>query len=97
MAERIYSFRDGVQRTLLYDNDSPNEFHIKTSQDIEPVLDSIARDREIMRNNGAFKVVARVPVSIYERSIHEEWSDADWARWLNSFEAGPFRIWGGSV
>jgi hypothetical protein len=98
MTERIYSELDGVRRTLVYNDDNPKEFHVKTTQDVEPILDSVARDREIMRNNrDDCKLVARVPVSIYERSIHEQWDDADWNRWLNSFEAKPFRIWQGSV
>jgi hypothetical protein len=97
MTEKVYSDIDGVKRTLIYDADNPHEFHVKTTQDVEPILDSVARDREIMRNDGPFKVVARVPVSILERSIHEEWDNADWQRWLNSYEAKPFRIWEGSV
>jgi hypothetical protein len=97
MTEKVYERRDGIVRTLIYDNDNPDVFHVKTSQDLEDILAGIARDREIMRNTGPEKLVARVPVSIYERSIHECWTDADWDRWLNSFEAKPFRIWSGSV
>jgi hypothetical protein len=97
MIEKVYSELDGVRRTLVYNDDNPKEFHVKTTQDVEPILDSVVRDREIMRNTGAEKLVARVPVSIYERAIHEQWDDRDWDRWLNSFEAQPFRIWQGSV
>ena len=56
----------------------------------------IARSPANMRH-GVNKVVARIPITIYERSIHEDWDEGDWKRWLNSTEAAPFRIWGGRV
>ena len=48
------------------------------------ILDSVERDREIMSHNGVNKLLARIPIEIYERSVHEQWSEDDWARWLNS-------------
>jgi hypothetical protein len=93
----VYEDRNGVRRTLIADDERPDRFVVKTSQDLEPILDSVARDRELMPNTGVNKLAARIPVSIYERSIHEEWSEADWKRWLNSSEAEPFRIWKGQL
>lgn len=93
----VYADANGVRRTLIADDERPDQFTVKTSQDIEPLLDSVARDRELMAHNGENKLAARIPVSIFERSIHEEWSEADWKRWLNSAEAEPFRIWKGRV
>jgi hypothetical protein len=93
----VYEDANGVRRTLIADDERPDRFTVKTEQDVEPVLESVARDRELMAHNGVNKLAARVPVSIYERSIHEEWSEADWKRWLNSAEAAPFRIWKGKL
>jgi hypothetical protein len=93
----VYEDRNGVRRTLIADDERPDRFTVKTSQDVEPVLESVARDRELMAHNGVNKLAARIPVSIYERSVHEEWSEADWKRWLNSSEAEPFRIWKGRL
>ena len=93
----VYEDRNGVRRTLIADDERPDRFVVKTSQDLEPILESIARDRELMANTGVNKLAARIPVSIYERSIHEEWSVDDWKRWLNSSEAEPFRIWKGKL
>lgn len=99
MSERrtIYRDADGVRRTLVTDDERPEDFAVLTQQDIEPILDSVARDRETMSHNGVNKLLARIPIEIYERSVHEQWSEGDWARWLNSAEAAPFRIWRGRV
>jgi hypothetical protein len=98
MTERrlVYCNADGVRRTLITDDERP-ETIVHTQQDIEPVLDSIERDRAIMAHDGVNKLIARIPVSIFERSVHEEWDEIDWKRWLNSDEARPFRIWRGRV
>jgi hypothetical protein len=93
----VYEDRNGVRRTLIADDERPDRFVVKTSQDLEPILESIARDRELMANTGVNKLAARIPVAIYERAIHEEWSETDWKRWLNSSEAEPFRIWKGKL
>ena len=93
---RVYQDADGVRRTLIVDDERPG-FVVNTEQDIEPVLDSIERDRAIMSHDGVNKLLARIPVSIFERSVHEEWDEIDWKRWLNSDEARPFRIWRGRV
>lgn len=68
--------------------------------DVEPVLDSIARDREIMRNDGdEGKLVGRLPavvvVDLINRGIFHDPDAFD--RWWNSFEAKPWHIWDGRV
>jgi len=98
MAERstVYRDGDGVRRTLITD-DALDGFVVRTEQDVEPILESVARDREIMSHNGVNKLLARIPISIFERSVHQQWDESDWRRWLNSAEAAPFRIWEGRV
>jgi hypothetical protein len=93
----IYRNADGVRRTLITDDERPEDFAVHTEQDIEPILDSVERDRAIMSHNGVNKLLARIPIEVYERSVHEQWDEADWARYLNSSEAAPFRIWRGRV
>ena len=95
--QRIYRDRDGVRRTMLWDDEDPDQVTVHTQQDVEPVLDSVERDRAMMAHDGVNKLLARIPVSIFERSVHEQWDDGDWKRWLNSSEAAPFRIWRGAV
>ena len=99
MTERkqIYHASDGVRRTLVTDDERPEDFGVHTEQVLDEILDSIERDRSIMRHDGVNKLLARIPIPIYERAVHEQWDDGDWARWLNSDEAAPFRIWRGRV
>jgi hypothetical protein len=99
MAEHstIYRDRDGVRRTLITDDERPQDFVVHTEQVLDEVLASVERDRETMRHDGVNKLLARIPVSIFERSVHQQWDERDWKRWLNSREAAPFRIWQGQV
>lgn len=94
-ASRRYSFRDGVARTVTSQDD---KLIIGVHQDVEPILEGIKRDREIMRH-GVNKVTARLPVPLYEdlkrRGIADD-EDA-FRRWLNGPEAAPWRIWQGRV
>jgi hypothetical protein len=82
---------------MIWDDEDPDQVTVKTEQDVEPVLDSVERDRAMMAHNGPNKLLARIPISIFERSVHEDWDEADWKRWLDSSEAAPFRIWQGRV
>ena len=93
--QRIYRAADGVRRRLIWDDEDPDEFRVLTEQDVEPVLDGVARDREIMSHNGVNKLLARVPIEVYERSVHERWDEGDWKRYLNPAHRRPRRsgIW----
>jgi hypothetical protein len=99
MAERstVYRDADGVRRTLITDDERPQDFVVHTEQVLDEVLASVERDRETMRHDGVNKLLARIPVAIFERSVHQQWDEGDWARWLNSSEAAPFRVWRGRV
>ena len=97
-ARRVYHARADLVRETLHDNDRPEGVVIKTTQDLEAILDGIARDRETMRH-GVDKLAARLPLVIAEdldrRGIL---NDEDAMRiWLNSSEATPWRIWRGRV
>jgi hypothetical protein len=95
--QRVYRDSDGVRRTLVWDDERPEDFAVLTQQRLDEILDSIERDRETMSHNGVNKLLARIPIEIYERSVHQKWGEDDWARYLNSAEAAPFRIWRGRV
>ena len=91
--------RNGVNRTLITDDSAPWAFHVKHSQDVEPVLDSIARDREIMPNSGDNKLTHRIPTVIFEELQRAGIADDPdlFKAWLNSSEADPWRIWQGRL
>jgi len=88
----VYADANGVRRTLIADDERPDQFVVKTTQDIEPILESVARDRELMRNTGDAKVLGRVPVAVAERAVHQQWDESDWRKWWNG-EGRAFRIW----
>lgn len=96
--KRRYHARDGVTRDLVYDPDEPDRFGIHVRQDVEPILESIARDQEIMPH-GVNKLAARIPLFLYEdlyaRGIIQD-EDA-FKKWLNGPEAAPWRVWKGQL
>jgi hypothetical protein len=96
---RRYDARNGVSRTLIFDDSASEVFRVKHSQDVEPVLDSIVRDREVMRNDGDFKLTHRIPTVIYEELQRAGIADDPdlFKVWLNSSDAAPWRIWKGRL
>ena len=95
---RRYDARNGVERTLILD-DASTTFTVQHSQDVEPILDSIARDREIMPNTGPNKLAARIPTVIYEELQRQGITEDEslFKAWLNGPDAAPWRIWKGSL
>jgi hypothetical protein len=96
----VYQNANGVRRTLIADDERPG-FVVHTQQDIAEILSGVKRDREIYAaandNRSPIRPVARIPVEIFEKMILEGWGPDDEAKWLNSPEAEPFRIWKGRV
>jgi len=96
-AKRRYVARDGFVRRTIADEEG---FRVHTQMDVEPVLDSIARDREIMSNNGRVgRLEGRLPMIIVEQLIARGvYYDPDaFNKWWRSSEANPWRIWGGKL
>jgi hypothetical protein len=89
--------RDGVRRTLMTDSEDRTRFHVITEQNVDEVLESIKRDAENHRERSTNKLLARIPMTVYEIAVHQGWDEDDWRRYLNSSEAAPFRIWKGQV
>ncbi len=98
-SRRRYDARNGVERTIISDDNNPNVFHVAHQQDVEPILESIARDREDMPQTGANKLAARIPTVIYEELQRAGIADDPdlFKAWLNSPDAEPWRIWKGRL
>ena len=79
----------------IYD-DASDVFHVKHEQILDPILDSIARDRETMANTGVNKLTHRIPTVIYEELQRAGIADDEqlFKAWLNSSDADPWRIEG---
>jgi hypothetical protein len=92
----VYRDRDGIRRTKIWNDAEPDVFHILTEQDVEPILEAVARDRETMRNNGPMKLTHHVPAIVYEKACREQWDEGDWRKWYNG-EGRAFAIYNGSI
>lgn len=93
----VYSNRDGVKRTSIVDSEDPYKLRVFTEVEMDSVLESVKRDRDNIRPGSTNKLVARVPMTIMEQSIHEQWDEADWKKWLNDPDNAAFRVWQGRV
>jgi hypothetical protein len=94
----VYRDADGVRRTLIADDERPGEVVVHTEQNLDEILAGVARDRELMANTRSpIRHVGRFPVEVFERMVREGWGPDDEARFYNSSEAEPFRIWRGRV
>lgn len=97
MERRIVYRNDVIRRTSIVDDANPTKLHVETTLDLESTLESIKRDRELHPTRSRNKLVARVPMTVMETSIHEQWSERDWKKWLNDPDNAAFRIWQGRV
>lgn len=96
-SKRVYYNQDGVRRTMITDDERPWSPVVKTEVDMTSTLESIKWDRENHRDRAVNKLVARVPMTVYERSLHEGWDEDDWKKWLNDPDNKAFRVWEGRV
>lgn len=92
-----YHNADGVRRHMIADDTDPDRFTVHTEVDMEQVIESNKIARELHPEKSTNKLVARVPMTVVEQSIHENWDDADWKRWLNDPDNKAFRVWQGRV
>lgn len=97
MTTVTYSSWHGAQRSLHVDADDPYKLVEETQLVLPDIFfernKALAEDQE----GKTMKLVARVPMTVYEQSLHEEWDDARWAQWLNDPDNRAFRVWPGRV
>lgn len=101
MTERktLYYNRDGVRRFTLTDDETPDVVRVYTEVEMDRVLKSIEEARAVdeSRPRAMNRHLARVPMTVYEKSILERWTEEDWARWLNDPDNSAFRVHKGWV
>ena len=95
--QKVYVDGDGVRRTLYWRDDEPDSFGVNTEVDVEQLVKHNAELQELHPRRSTNKLVARVPLTIYEQSVHENWDEDRWKRWLNDPDNAAFRIWPGRV
>lgn len=99
MARQLtYRNSDGVTRTLHYgDADRPGQVTVETSVDVEQLIINNRALAEEQKPFSTNKILARIPMTIYERAFHEDWDEEQWKRWLNDPDNKAFRVWPGRV
>lgn len=100
MAKFTYHNADGVRRTAITDSDNPGQLIVHTEVDMDQIIASNAVMRELRPHaaENGFRYLARgVPLTVYEKSLHEQWDEGDWDKWLNDPDNAVFRIWAGRV
>jgi hypothetical protein len=95
----LYQNRDGVKRTMIADTETPDKFTVHTSVEMDRVLESIkeAQEVEAGKSRPTNRHLARVPMTVYEQSIVEQWDENRWKQWLNDPDNAYFRVWPGRV
>jgi hypothetical protein len=93
-----------VKEIITHEHEDDDTLHIRTAQDIAPVLDLVDRLADMHhvvghRKSQQMVPVAEVPMVIYEQAMREGWAEdpAAWKRWLNDKQNEPFRITKGRV
>lgn len=97
MEEKLQYRSGAVNRTLVFDRDEPDKFGVYTELDVEQVLKTNKALAETQERRSDTKLLARVPMTIYEQSLRENWDDGDWKKFLNDPDNAAFRVWPGRV
>lgn len=92
----VYQDFDGIRRTAIWDDDKPGVLTVNTEVQLGRLLENNAalEEQQVGRD---FKLAARVPLTIWEQSFHENWDEARWARFLNDPDYKYLRVWKGRV
>lgn len=92
-----FTYENRAGRTRKMHVEDTDNFTVETTVNLDEILSGIDRDRDLIDHNATNKTLARVPMTVYEQSLREQWDDGDWKRWLNDPQNEPFRIWKGQV
>lgn len=87
----------GIKRTLIQDTETPDLVTQQVQQDVTQIVERNAILAEEHARRSDNKLLARVPISVYEQSIREKWDDNDWKKFLNDPDNAMFRVWKGQV
>lgn len=81
----------------MFDEGNPFQFHVDTQVDVDRLIDNNRQLAEEHKPFSTNKLLARVPLTVYEQSVHENWDEDDWKKWLNNPDNAVFRVWKGKV
>jgi hypothetical protein len=92
---KTYQDANGVRRTLIWDDETPDEVTVHAEQNLDEILPGIERDRVLLNQRGPNKHLARIPAAHADRVLRMD--DDELKAYLNSSDAAPYRIWEGRV
>jgi len=88
-----------TREIITHDSEAPGTFHMRTAQDVEPVIDLVSTLRDINRTIGHRRStnmvpVAEIPLTVYEQAAREGWlhDKKKWRLWVNDPQNKPLRI-----
>ncbi|NNM74755.1 hypothetical protein [Enterovirga aerilata] len=94
--QTVYEARGTLKRILVNDplDGFYGQFTAVAEQECEPLIEENKALREMQTGKERFRLVARVPVPIYEQALREGWAydDAKWRKWLNDPDNRAFRV-----
>lgn len=101
MTESKLTYRnsDHIRRTSIVDTDRPGQITVYTEADMTQVVEDVKALREThqAKATSSHTLLARAPMTVYEKSIIEEWDESDWNKWLNDPDNAAFRVYQGRV
>lgn len=103
MARAILDHNGSVLREIItHDSEEDGKFHVRTAQDMEPVLDLVSTLRDVHHNIGHRRSrnmvpVAEIPLQTIEKAFREGWlhDKKKWRQWANDPQNRPLRITAG--
>ena len=93
----VYSDGFGISRTLVWDDEKPQEFGVYAEADLSGLAALNRAQGENERARDRTTTLARVPFTVWERAYHENWDEADWNRFLNDRDNLDMRVWQGRL
>ena len=96
MGRRFIYKDDGIVRRTMH-VESADQFTVQTDMDCTELVDNNKLLSELHPVGSTNKLVARVPMTVYEKSLLEDWTEEQWKRWLNDPDNRAFRVWQGAV
>ena len=82
---------------MISDDDRPGIITTHTEVDMTQLVENNKALRELHPERSTNKLVARVPMTVYEKAIIEDWDESDWKKWLNDPDNRAFRVWDGRI
>lgn len=94
----VFAKYNGLTEYAHFDPMKPNDLIIETTQDFNPVLESVKleRDKPVGKE---WRLAAQFPMLFYHNAVKEGWlhDKAKWRKLLDDPDLAGFRVWNGRI